>query len=94
MGRFVQNQPHMDSSCDAVTKRGEAIQGDINRRLTSKCREMVLFQHPVSKMPLLNAVSSLGHHISRTVLKIYEGFRQDSEVILALEKLPASKRLS
>lgn len=80
--------PHCD------TKRGEEIQCYINRRLTSKCREMVLFWHPVSKIPLLNAVRSSGDHISRIVLEIYEGFRQDSEVILALEKLPDSKRLS
>ena len=84
----------MNSSCDAVTKRGELIHGYINRRLTSKCREMVLFWHPVSKIPLLNAVSSSGDHISRIVLKTYEGFRQDSEVILGLEKFPVSKRLS
>lgn len=94
MRRFVQNQPHTNSSCDAVTKRGEAIQGYINRRLSSKCREIVLFQHPVSKIPLLNAVGSSGDHISRIVLKIHEGFIQDSEVISALEKLPESKKLS
>ena len=85
MGKFVQTQPHMNSSRDAVTKGGEAIQGYINRRLTSKCKEMVLFWHPVSKIPWLNAVSSSGDHISRIVLKICEGFKQDSEVILALE---------
>lgn len=73
--------------------RGKAIQGSIKKRLTSKHREMVLFQHPVSKIPLLNAVSSSGDHIARTGLEIYEGFGQDSEVILALEKLPHSKRL-
>lgn len=93
MRRFVQNQPYMNSSCNAVTKRGKATQGYINRRLTSKRRERVLFQPPVSKIPLLNAVSSSGDHIARIGLKMYEGFRQDSEVILALEKLPDSKRL-
>lgn len=93
MRRFVQNQPYMNSSCDAVSRRGKAIQGYINRRLTSRHRERVLFQHPVSKIPLLNAVSSSGDHIARVGLKIHEGFRQDSEVILALEKLPHSKRL-
>lgn len=54
----------------------------------------MLFQHPVSKIALLNAVGSSGDHISRIVLKIHEGFIQDSEVISALEKLPESKRLS
>lgn len=73
--------------------RGKAIQGYIKRRLPSKHRERVLFQPPVSKIPLLNAVNSSGDHIARTGLEICEGFRQDSEVILALEKLPHSKRL-
>lgn len=77
MRRFLQNQPYMNSSCDAVPKSGEAIQGYINRRLKSKHRERVLFQHPVSKIPLLNVVSSSGDHIARIGLKIYEGFRRD-----------------
>lgn len=93
MGWYLYRTRHtLTPHCD--TKRGEEIQRYINRRLTSKCREMVLFWHPVSKIPLLNAVKSSGAHISKVVFEIYEGFKQDSEPILALEKLPVSKRFS